>query len=73
MKSDFLVALTQLAAERNLPREIVLIGYRSSIGVSVPKGRNSRRAEHFGQVRPRFWRRDCQHPEDRCRRKLSTL
>ena len=24
MKSDFLIALTQLAAERNLPREIVL-------------------------------------------------
>ena len=24
MKSDFIVALTQLAAERNLPREIVL-------------------------------------------------
>ena len=24
MKSDFIIALTQLAAERNLPREIVL-------------------------------------------------
>ena len=31
MKSDFLIALTQLAAERNLPREIVLSAIEAAL------------------------------------------
>ena len=36
MKSDFLVAVTQLAAERNLPREIVPVRHRGRSGLCVP-------------------------------------
>ena len=31
MKSDFIIALTQLAAERNLPREIVLSAIEAAL------------------------------------------
>ena len=31
MKSDFLVALTQLAAERNLPREVVISAIEAAL------------------------------------------
>ena len=37
MKSDFLVALTQLAAERNLPREIVLSAIEAALASAYRK------------------------------------
>ncbi len=37
MKSDFLVALTQLAAERNLPREIVLTAIEAALASAYRK------------------------------------
>ena len=57
MKSDFLVALTQLAAERNLPREIVLFCHRGGPGVCLSKGQHQRRPEHIRSARPRQRRR----------------
>ena len=37
MKSDFLVALTQLAAERNLPREMVLTAIEAALASAYRK------------------------------------
>ena len=37
MKSDFLVAVTQLAAERNLPREIVLSAIEAALASAYRK------------------------------------
>ena len=37
MKSDFLIALTQLAAERNLPREMVLSAIEAALGSAYKK------------------------------------
>ena len=37
MKSDFIIALTQLAAERNLPREIVLSAIEAALASAYKK------------------------------------
>ena len=36
MKSDFLIAVTQLAAERNLPRDIVVSAVEAALDASAP-------------------------------------
>ena len=49
MKSDFLVALTQLAAERNLPRDKVLSAIEAAL-ISAFKRDTVRRKKHFSEI-----------------------
>ena len=46
MKSDFIVALTQLAAERGLPRQIVLSAIEAAL-VSAYRKDSARRAKTY--------------------------
>ena len=65
MKSDFLIALTQLAAERHLPREQVLGAIEVALASAFKKdniskresGVNRFRPEHLCNTQPQHWGR----------------
>ena len=55
MKSDFIIALTQLAAERNLPREIVLSAIEAALVSAYRKDSIAAGQNISVKLDPRHW------------------